>query len=95
LASAKFPDDYEPATGLVVFPESRGNLKPELAAVPAHRLKNQHVQFFLCSNPSYAQGAELACLAEISPENMRSYPARILLEEELKTAGLQAESIHA
>jgi len=37
----------------------------------------------------------LACLAEISPENMRSYPARILLEEELKTAGLQAESIHA
>jgi len=95
LASAKFPDDYEPATGLVVFPESRGNLKPELAAVPTHRLKNQHVQFFLCSNPSYAQGAELACLAEISPENMRSYPARILLEEELKTAGLQAESIHA
>ncbi len=48
-----------------------------------------------CSNPSCAQGTELACLAEISPENMRSYPARILLEEELKTAGLQAESIHA
>jgi hypothetical protein len=70
-------------------------LKRELAAVPPHRLKNQHVRFFLSSNPSYSQGTELACLAEISPENMRSYPARILLDEELKTAGLQVESIHA
>ena len=95
LASAKFPDDYEAGTGLVVFPESRGNLKPELAVVSPHRLKNQHVRFFLSSNPSYSQGTELACLAEISPENMRSYPARILLEEELKTIGLQVESMHA
>jgi hypothetical protein len=95
LASAKFPDDYEAGTGLVVFPESRGNLKPELAVVPPHRLKNQHVHFFLSSNPSYSQGTELACLAEIAPANMRSYAARILLEEELKTAVLQFESMHA
>jgi len=83
LASAKFPEDYDAERGLVVFQESRGNLKPELAAVPPHRLKNQHVQFFLSCNPSYSQGTELACLAEISPENMRSYSARILQEEEL------------
>jgi hypothetical protein len=95
LAGAKFPDDYDPGTGLVVFPESQGNLKPDLAVVPPHRLKNQHVRFFLSSNPSYSQGTELACLAEISPENMRSYPARILLEEELNTAALQVESMHA
>jgi hypothetical protein len=95
LASAKFPEDYDAERGLVVFQESRGNLKPELAAVPPHRLKNQHVQFFLSCNPSYSQGTELTCLAEISPENMRSYPARILQEEELKTAALQVESMHA
>jgi hypothetical protein len=95
LAHAKFPEDYDAGSGLVIFPESRGNLKPELAAVPQHRLKNQHVQFFLSCNPSYSKGTELACLAEISPENMRSYPARILQEEEQRTAGLQVESIHA
>jgi hypothetical protein len=95
LASAKFPEDYDAERGLVVFQESRGNLKPELAAVPPHRLKNQHVQFFLSCNPSHSQGTELTCLAEISPENMRSYPARILQEEELKTAALQVESMHA
>jgi hypothetical protein len=94
LASAKFPDDYDAESGLVVFPGSRGNLKPELATVPPHRLKNQHVQFFLSSNPCYSQGTELVCLAEISPKNMRSYPARILQEEELRTSGLQVESIH-
>jgi hypothetical protein len=95
LASAKFPEDYDAESGLVVFQESRGNLKPELAAVPPHRLKNQHVQFFLSCNPTYSEGTELTCLAEISPENMRSYPARILQEEELKTAALQVESMHA
>lgn len=95
LASAKFSEDYDAESGLVVFQESRGNLKPELAAVPPHRLKNQHVQFFLSCNPTYSEGTELVCLAEISPENMRSYPARILQEEELKTAALQVESMHA
>jgi hypothetical protein len=95
LASAKFPEDYDAERGLVVFQESRGNLKPELAAVPPHRLKNQHVQFFLSCNPTYSEGTELVCLAEISPENMRSYPARILEQEETKTAALQVESMHA
>ena len=95
VASAKFPNYYDPETGLIVFPESHGNLKPELAAVPPRRLKNPHVRFFLDRNPSYAQGVELACLAEISPENMRSYPARILEEERQRVASRQAESIHA
>jgi hypothetical protein len=95
LASAKFPEDYDAESGLVVFQESRGNLKPELAAVPPHRLKNQHVQFFLSCNPTYSKGTELVCLAEISPENMRSYPARILEQEEAKTAAMQVESMHA
>jgi hypothetical protein len=95
LASAKFPEDYDAERGLVVFQESRGNLKPELAAVPPHRLKNQHVQFFLSCNPTYSKGTELVCLAEISPENMRSYPARILEQEEAKTAAMQVESMHA
>ena len=95
LAYAKFPDHYNCETGLVVFPESRGNLKPELAIVPSHRLNNPHVRFFLSRNPSYALGTELACLAEISAGNMRSYAARILVEEELRVAGRRAESVYA
>lgn len=94
LATAKFPNYYHPETGLIVFSESRGNLKPVLALVPPRRLNSPHVRFFLARNPSFAQGVELACLAEISPENMRSYPARILKEEQQRVAGTRTESIH-
>jgi hypothetical protein len=94
LARAKFSAHFDSESGLILFPESRGNLKPELASIPQPRLNNRHVQFFLSRNPSYAQGTELACLAEISPENMRSYPARILTEEQVKFTSRRAEDLH-
>lgn len=78
LASAKFPDHYRPQSGLIEFPRSQGQLKPHLAEVPARRLRDPHVQFFLKRNPAYAAGQELACLAEISPLNMKLFASRIL-----------------
>src|SRR5579872_1093551 len=38
LAGLKFPDEYNPATGLISFPESRGQLCAELAVIPERRL---------------------------------------------------------
>lgn len=80
LASAKFPDYYRPQSGLIEFPQSQGQLKPHLAEIPARRLRDPHVQFFLQRNPGYATGHELACLAEISPQNMKLFAGRILGE---------------
>jgi hypothetical protein len=78
LAEAKFPDHYRPESGLIEFPQSQGQLKPHLAEIPARRLRDPHVQFFLKRNPAYATGHELACLAEISPLNMKLFAGRIL-----------------
>jgi hypothetical protein len=78
LAAGKFPDHYRPASGLIEFPQSQGQLKPHLAEVPERRLRDPHVQFFLKRNPGYATGHELACLAEISPLNMKLFAGRIL-----------------
>ena len=78
LAAAKFPDHYRRETGLIEFPRSQGQLKPHLAEIPARRLRDPHVQFFLKRNPAYATGHELACLAEISPLNMKLFAGRIL-----------------
>jgi hypothetical protein len=78
LAAAKFPHYYRPESGLVEFPQSQGQLKPHLAQIPARRLRHPHVQFFLKRNPLYAAGHELACLAEISPLNMKLFAGRIL-----------------
>ncbi len=84
LASAKFLDYYRPESGLIEFSHSQGQLKPHLAEVPARRLRDPHVQFFLKLNPGYASGHELACLAEISPLNMKLFATRIL--EDAQTA---------
>lgn len=80
LAVAKFPQYYRPESGLIEFPQSQGQLKPHLAEIPARRLRNPHVQFFLKRNPAYANGHELACLAEISPLNMKLFAGRILAQ---------------
>jgi hypothetical protein len=78
LAATKFPDSYRPASGRIEFPQSQGQLKPHLAEIPARRLRDPHVQFFLKLNPAYATEHELACLAEISPLNMKLFAGRIL-----------------
>jgi hypothetical protein len=78
VALAKFPDDYRSQTGLIQFAHSQGQLKPDIAAAPERRLKHPHVQFFLERNPDYWRGTELACLAEISPLNMKLFAGRIM-----------------
>ncbi|HEV8584948.1 MAG TPA: hypothetical protein VGT02_08250 [Methylomirabilota bacterium] len=80
LGALKYPRDFDPATGVIAFPESHGNLRPALADTPDHRRAHPHVRFFLDANPGYARGHELVCVAEISPDNMRGLPRRMLLE---------------
>jgi hypothetical protein len=86
LAAARFPDHYRPESGLIEFPQSQGQLKPHLAEIPARRMRDPHVQFFLRRNPAYATGHELACLAEISPLNMKLFAGRILEQAQASQA---------
>lgn len=82
LARLKFAPYYRRESGLLEFPDRRGNLAPALAAVPESRRADPRVRFFLERNPTYALGTELVCLAEISPENMRSIAGRALEDAE-------------
>jgi len=95
LASTRYPDFYVRESGLIVFPESHGNLSHDLAEIPAHRLRSPHVLFFLSRNPRFAEGHELACLAEISAKNMRSYAWRMLSESADKPAPSEPSRIYA
>jgi hypothetical protein len=70
LASERYPEAFDPRTGLIEFDGEHDRLKPELDAAP-RRERNPHVAFFLRKNPNYARGSELACLAEIAPANVR------------------------
>ena len=80
LGGARFGAFYRPELGIIRFPESRGHLKPELAAISAAEAQRPDVALFLALNPGYAGGDELLCLTELSAENLRPHARRHFLE---------------
>lgn len=77
LAKAKFGDRFDEARGLVRAKAGGDRLKSELAEVPEGRLSDPHVAFFLEANPGYAEGDELACLAELTEANLTAAARRV------------------
>jgi hypothetical protein len=77
LAGRMFPGDYNPATGVVEFAESRGHLKDGLAQPDALDLNKAATRFFLARNPGYRRGHELVCICELALDNMKPFTARL------------------
>jgi len=77
VAGARYPGEYDPATGLLHPAGPHDRLRPELDTA-LQRERNRHVAFFLARNPGYREGTELACLAEIARGNMRRAALREL-----------------
>jgi hypothetical protein len=71
IASARFGEDFDADTGVVAFAESQGQLREEVADVPAHLASRPEIAFFLQRNPGYRQGHELVCLTELRGDNLR------------------------
>jgi hypothetical protein len=69
LALTKFPDEYDPRTG-IVRPREASPVLPGVADVTEQRRRNPHVAFLVSRNPGYARGEEMACLAEMSHDNL-------------------------
>lgn len=68
----KYGEYYDPSTGLVTFPSSRGQLATHLQ--DAHTVAHHPtVREFLTLNPQHPQGVELACIGELSEANLKSY----------------------
>ena len=76
LARHKFGAAWDRASGLIRFPQSRGQLRPDLAEVRPHLRERAEVAFFLDKNPRYAQGEELACLTLLELPNLRGVARR-------------------
>ena len=79
LALSKFGAAYSAATGLIRFPQSRGHLRPKWAQVAGHLREHAVVKFFLDRNPDYHAGSELACLTELTVDNLRSFAKRAFI----------------
>jgi hypothetical protein len=80
LAGSKFGSAYDPRTGVISYPVSRGQLRGVWADVRETMMRKPEVGFFLRKNKGYRNGDELACLAELSAENIRPFARRAFLE---------------
>ncbi len=69
LAAERFGDRYDPRTGVVRLSAPQ-RLRGGLAGIPQSRQADRHVAFFAARNPGHARGDELACLTELTPENL-------------------------
>lgn len=78
LATLKFPRNYHPETGVIRFEGPKDRLRPELAEVSEGRQEDPNVRFFLTHNPGFAEGDELACLAELSEANLKPIALRVV-----------------
>ncbi len=81
FARARYPREYDAERGVVRF-EAPTPLRAGVAEVTAQRLADPDVAFFAQANPGHAAGDELACLAEITPENLTRAGRRMLLGPE-------------
>jgi hypothetical protein len=73
-----FGSAYDPQCGLVRLNGHGDRLKSELCDIPQGRKQDPHVRFFLERNPTYFNGDELACLADISKANLNRYAWRVI-----------------
>jgi hypothetical protein len=78
LAASQYGTWYDASSGIVHFPHPQ-RLRGQLGAVPAGRLVDPDVAFFLRRNPGHGNGDELVCLTEISEDNLTTAGRRMLL----------------
>lgn len=71
FCSRRYGQAWKSDRGLVVFDPPRERMNDREAAIAPARLNDPAIRFFLERNPGFASGDELACLAEVSEDNLR------------------------
>jgi hypothetical protein len=69
LTAERFRDGYDASSGIVRL-ERPQVLRPHLCGIPPRRMDDPHVAFFAQRNPGHTRGDELACLCELSEDNL-------------------------
>jgi hypothetical protein len=69
-ATALYPDDYNPASGVIEYRRPKDRLRDGVAGIAERDLRNPDVTFFVHANPGWAQGQDLVCLCELTLDNL-------------------------
>lgn len=80
-ASALYPDEYNPASGVIEYTHAKDRLKDELQQL-SEKKHDPHYAFFIENNPGYLQGNDLVCLVRLHRDNLRPRMERLLFGSE-------------
>jgi len=86
LATERFGAGFDPRTGIVRFLHPQ-RLRGGLQAIPAGRVKDPHVSFFVARNSGHALGDELVCLTELSEANLTAAGRRMVAPQAHEALG--------
>jgi hypothetical protein len=78
-ARAKYPEEYDEASGVIVYKGIKDKLKAGVADITGKQLKNEDVVHFLKLNPHYCKGNDLVCLTRLTEDNLKPAARRLLL----------------
>ncbi|MFO0583998.1 MAG: hypothetical protein U0229_17130 [Anaeromyxobacter sp.] len=78
VARERYGARFDAATGVIRLERSVHRLKPGVGDVTEARLRDPAVELFARLDPGHARGDELACLCEVSPENLSGAGRRLL-----------------
>ena len=77
-AKALYPDEYDAASGVIVYRHEKDRLRPGVADADEHRLKNKDIAYFCERDPDWQQGNDLVCLARMDVAAMKRRSPAIL-----------------
>lgn len=81
----KYPEEYDPDSGLIMFSKETQRLVPgSVDAVPPSD-PDEHTRFFLERNKAYLSGTELVCVARIHESNFAPALVRLLKQAKEKS----------
>lgn len=80
LGRQRFADRFNPRTSVIRCPDDY-RLRPGVGDIGPRELQDSRIAFFQRCNPGWAAGDELACLAEISLDNLKGMAHRLLGRE--------------
>ena len=69
VASARFGDNYDAATGIVRL-DHPALLKGRFRGIPDNRMQDPHIAFFARRNPGHEAGDELVCFAILAEDEL-------------------------
>ncbi|MBP1565147.1 MAG: hypothetical protein J6A58_05255 [Oscillospiraceae bacterium] len=77
-ASALYPDEYNPESGVIEYKSQKDRLKSGVSDIGEHEMKNKDIAFFCNANPGHTVGNDIACLARINRTYMKKRTERLL-----------------